>query len=967
MIQMATENANELQSTAAVNLLAPTSNDSRTSRTVEADILQDVKTASTLEHIKRLVGCLTKLAPTYSDRSSVHMYSYNAKPNDADEDVHLARILYPSATESLINRLGCANWRRRKYLQDLQEKRPRKSKGQVRFRNSRRLKRSLLRDVAVDAFNFQKPGHIEDDPGSSVRKKAEALSVREIPFSQPIVDGVQSIVAGAYPSRDAALHVFSSPTPEQTEAKPSTNTRPRSKARYFTHSETGSSSVMQSLFSRPTMYGFESTTGETSIIGIEGVFRPRTVPVPPVALENGRKFRCPYCHDELIVGINIGSKDDWDVHVFADLQPYTCTSENCLQAEKTFGNSDDWFRHELENHRTIKVWVCNSCTKEFASAPKFEEHLRNKHTNVCGPSQIAMMVALCSKRSEIRLEEEACPLCTAKLNAEAVQAHIANHFEQFALICIDTKESLEEDDGDNIQYEKANDIELVGQAKREMLDAFTKEQLGNLPEDTVIDESVLNFVLESHTGEIAEENEGDSAESTEGDDEDDDDEIQTTWFEDAMSVGKTKLEILNDFVEEQLDFLLPKRDIPADANMDQSMLDFVLDSDEDDSDESNILEYSRKRRGEETRDWKLGKYLDSHAGEKAGASDDHTRYSQSPQRKESDVRAPNFHLSDFPTAARAAQTTMRTQPRPRDEDFVGRDADLATMYRILSNAGRICTLCGTGGIGKTATAIEYHHRYQASYSYIFWIQAETQVGISDTFSLIALDLGLAPEGEDPKQLMELGRDFLEKTENRWLLIFDNVDDWKHIEAYIPSNMATSNGSVLIITRTTELEPQPIPTNYFRITLNEMPIEELQRLLIQSLHPSLKHERVYYHPEWKVAGEIANLSGLPLAVSQIAGYVRASGCTLAEFMELWTEWWKNNRSSRTNNAFWNPALEVIWDFGVNELGQDASKLLNILAFMNSEGIPKELLMIDSTLPGLRFLNSSAPSRYDLLRF
>ncbi len=41
-----------------------------------------------------------------------------------------------------------------------------------------------------------------------------------------------------------------------------------------------------------------------------------------------------------------------------------------------------------------------------------------------------------------------------------------------------------------------------------MLDAFTEEQLRNLPEDTVIDESVLNFVLGSQEEDRAEEDNG---------------------------------------------------------------------------------------------------------------------------------------------------------------------------------------------------------------------------------------------------------------------------------------------------------------------------------------------------------------------------------------------------------------------------------------------------------------------------
>jgi hypothetical protein len=174
-------------------------------------------------------------------------------------------------------------------------------------------------------------------------------------------------------------------------------------------------------------------------------------------------------------------------------------------------------------------------------------------------------------------------------------------------------------------------------------------------------------------------------------------------------------------------------------------------------------------------------------------------------------------------------------------------------------------------------------------------------------------------------------------------------------------MPLTQGSVLITTRIAELEPTPIPTNYFRINLKEMTPEELQSLLIQSLQPSLKHEKVRFHPEWKTAGEIASLAGLPLAISQIVGYVKTSGCTLAEFLELWNEWWKNSLTSRPSGVSSNAALEAIWDIGLNELGKDALKLLKILAFVDSDGIQKELLMNDHTFLGLVFLKSSTQVR------
>jgi hypothetical protein len=316
-----------------------------------------------------------------------------------------------------------------------------------------------------------------------------------------------------------------------------------------------------------------------------------------------------------------------------------------------------------------------------------------------------------------------------------------------------------------------------------------------------------------------------------------------------------------------------------------------------------------------------------------------------------------FHDAPKSASSTSAIGPLRTVLHPRDADFVGRDADLATLYRILSVSGRICAINGTGGIGKTATAIEYSFRYEQAYSYIFWAQAETRVGCADIFSLIAIELGLASEGERQERLIELGRDFLEKTEKKWLLVFDNVDKWADIEEYIPVNIAKTHGSVMVTSRDPDIGPTPIPTNYFRITLKEMTLDESSFLLMQGIQSEYRLERAKFHPEWKIAGQIASLAGLPLAISHIAGFVKASGCTLAEFLELWNEWRKTNLSARPPENSSNVALETIWSLGLGDLGVDALKLLKIMAFFDSDVIQKELLINEHNAPSLSFLHSS----------
>lgn len=779
-----------------------------------------------MDHLDGIVGCLIKLTPSLCDPFPVDTYSVDSTVSDAEPDIDLAKVLFPTATEALIERIGWANCRRRKYLRNLEDqRRPGMPFGAMNIRNLKRIKKSPLRDVAVDAFNFQKP----------------------------------------------VLNAEQSPPREKSRAEPRHLAPP---------SDAGASSMNESIFSTKTKE--TEYTLATSIAETESV-KQLSVPRPPIPLDAAGTFLCPYCHDEIEVGINIASDNDWEGHVFGDLEPYMCTFDDCLRANKTFGVRDDWFRHELESHRVLKVWVCRSCVLEFSSAPAFEAHLQKKHNNICGPSQISMMVSLCMKHSEKHLKEEACPLCALKLKIEALKPHIANHLEQLALTSVNGESTSDEDDSD---------------------------------------------------------------------------EIASQRFDDNVSEGRTKMDILNDFVEEQLNYVLPENQGPADTGLDESNLDFVGDSDEDASEGEDGDELrSIRKQGADARKLKVTKYLGNESGKLDRSENEQPRRVKPSWRQGLKMEKP--HTSN---SSATGASPLRTASHPREDDFVGRDGDLAKLYKILSVPGRICTVSGTGGVGKTATAVEFTYRYEQAYSYIFWTQAETRVGCADTFSLIAIALGLGSEGQDQKQLVELGREFLERTEKKWLLVFDNVDVWEDVEEYIPGSMATTNGSILITTRGAEVAPESMPTNFFRITLKEMGMEESRALLIQSMQSNLKLEKVRFHPEYKIAGEIASLAGLPLAIAHIAGYVKASGCTLAEFLELWNEWRKNSLSARPPENSSNAALDTIWSMGLSDLGTDALKLLKITAFFDSDGIQRELLMNMHTAPALAFLHSRQVIRY-----
>ena len=329
-------------------------------------------------------------------------------------------------------------------------------------------------------------------------------------------------------------------------------------------------------------------------------------------------------------------------------------------------------------------------------------------------------------------------------------------------------------------------------------------------------------------------------------------------------------------------------------------------------------------------------------------------------------------MGDTVAARKATSPMIRSNTTPpRNENFVGRAKDLDRIQEFLSPLGHICVLSGCGGVGKTTTAIEYSYRYENDYAYVLWVEAETSSGCADAYSLIASLLDLGKDIiHDQDGLTILVREFLQSTDKRWLIVFDNVEDWSEISQYIPRNLPKTRGSVLITTRRADLLRPTLSGNYHPLDIEPLTLEESTQLLLCSMHPDLSSDKMHSHSEYALAAEASELvERLPLGISMIAGYVQVSRCTLSEFIDIWNE--RQSRSAKrtdkidfdTSQPSPNLAIDALWDIGIRELPMAARNLLDILSFLDPEGIDKELLIGDHTEPFLEFLNSSETIRYD----
>ncbi|KAK3341829.1 hypothetical protein B0T25DRAFT_354394 [Lasiosphaeria hispida] len=655
-------------------------------------------------------------------------------------------------------------------------------------------------------------------------------------------------------------------------------------------SETGASKTAPSTLGRTTfsssdiIHEKESVTSFASTDDVHTVQPQLEPPGPPadISLKDNLPFQCQYCRVEvpLELGKQSMSQEDWIAHFYMDLQPYTCTFEECSRAHKLFGVKQDWFQHELDYHRTHQAWYCAKpeCKTEFQTWALFQQHLKSEHPDIRTDGPDLKALAQAWQRLSLQPEpspQRECPLCGSPYKDSPAdwRDHIAYHQEQFSLLAIGEDEGGQASEDEAIDPNEYVTTYLAGQKKLEGYAAVPPSGPPLAPV-TVIQRSVK----------------------------------------------------------------------PAESN---DILEILDESSGDLGDSGG--ERRDKRRVDTLWEAKVGTYLREEPGE--------------------DLEADQPLPSD---SAATVEPSWLNVPE-RNHEFVGRDNDLQHLNDFISQSGHICVVSGRGGIGKTATAIEYARRYEPNFSGVIWIEAENPNGLAERYNTIGTStfkLGL--EGQDPISFMMNVRAKLGSWDRRWLLIFDNVEAWEDVSKYIPRNLPKTRGSVLITTRQQSLVRTDTPALQrvlHRIELDPLTPEEAGQFLICSINPKVVPEDVPNHPDYDLAIQIGDLvERLPLALIMIAGYSKVSRAALDDFLEIWEEKmaFRAKQTQRNKSVVieggLDSSIDLLWDIGISELSVPARNLLEILAFLDPENIQKDLLVGDHTEGFLEFLNSTEAALY-----
>jgi hypothetical protein len=273
---------------------------------------------------------------------------------------------------------------------------------------------------------------------------------------------------------------------------------------------------------------------------------------------------------------------------------------------------------------------------------------------------------------------------------------------------------------------------------------------------------------------------------------------------------------------------------------------------------------------------------------------------------------------------------------PRPGFLAGRDDLLTGLHvRLTSGAGprpRTVALYGLGGAGKTSVAVEYAHEHLDEVGLAWQFAAENPAVLAAEFSELAAQLGVenVVGALDPVAWVH---NVLAAFPDGWLLVFDNVPDLASVERFLPP---AGPGRILI----TSQNPSWPHGQALAVPLLETDVAA-DFLITRSGDA----DRIAA-PE--LAGE---LDGLPLALAQAAGYILATGGTLARYLALFKQR-RSDMLSRGEPTGYSGTVATTFSLALGRLEQSAPSavgLLRLLACCAAEPVPLSLLL--QPRPGL----------------
>jgi tetratricopeptide (TPR) repeat protein len=302
--------------------------------------------------------------------------------------------------------------------------------------------------------------------------------------------------------------------------------------------------------------------------------------------------------------------------------------------------------------------------------------------------------------------------------------------------------------------------------------------------------------------------------------------------------------------------------------------------------------------------------------------------------------------SDSPALPGSVPAVWGNVPQ-RIKNFTGREDILvklrespAKVRAVLPEDPLPHALQGQGGVGKTAVAIEYAHRYRSEYQLVWWIPSDQLALVRSSLAALALPLGLrSASAAGIETAAAAVRDALRKGEpyRRWLLIFDNADQPEDLEPLIPYGP----GDVLITSRNHRWQSVS-----HRVPIDVFTREESTAFLIKRVPKGLSE-----HDADRLADKLGDL---PLALEQAGAVVAETGMPVDDYLRLVDQETRKILAEGKSPEY-PVSMTAAWAISVSALQERMPQALEVLrccAFFGPDPIPREIFRASMPAPGSR---------------
>jgi len=265
-------------------------------------------------------------------------------------------------------------------------------------------------------------------------------------------------------------------------------------------------------------------------------------------------------------------------------------------------------------------------------------------------------------------------------------------------------------------------------------------------------------------------------------------------------------------------------------------------------------------------------------------------------------------------------------PYTKNPNFTGRDRILTKLHKLMHQdelKKRRIILHGLSGVGKTRLAVEYAYKYSNNYDLVWWLRAEKSTTITNDFLDLAIKLKLIDE-EDKKQYSVIENLlYWLKSNQYWLLIFDNVEDFNIIEKYLPDS---DSGNVLFTSR------NPSQDNMTIISVPALNRSDSIELLLN--YTGLNDKK----SSNKLAEELGDL---PLALEQVSTYIKENDFTIINYLNLLKRPGLDFSTQIATSLDYPETITTVFDISFQKADEQLKgsiDFLNLLAFLAPDDIP-----------------------------